>query len=89
MSKIFKYKLLNNLRQDVEMPIRSEILSVQFQQDQLYLWAKVNPDNQPEIRKIVIVGTGFEFDSSNLTYIATIQEAEGLLIWHVFEDEKK
>jgi len=85
MSKIFKYPLM--LGENIlDMPKGSEILCVQIQHDKPMIWANTNPDNVKEHRKIMVVGTGYEFDNSNLTYIGTFQELGGSMIWHVFEE---
>lgn len=85
MSKIFKYPIMlgDNL---LDMPIGSEILCVQMQNNKPMIWANTNTNNKKELRKIKVFGTGHEFNNSNLTYIGTFQELGGNLIWHVFEE---
>ena len=83
--KIYKYPLEVVPVQKVELPLRSDIIAAQNQDNELYIWAIVNPSNPPSIKEIHIVGTGFEFDDQPLIYIDTVQI--GRLVWHVFEVE--
>lgn len=89
---IYKYPLEFRGKQVVSLPIGSEILSVQEQNDQLCLWALVDPNEQLEERHIEIFTTGEalgnDFGVPN-KYIATVQiKFEGLVI-HVFENQLK
>lgn len=76
-----------------EMPVGAEVLSLEWQHDDLCMWALVNPDAPKEQRHFVVVGTGHEYTSPNhqgaaLTregYVGMFQYAGGDLIFHVFE----
>ena len=71
------------------MPKGAEILTAQIQDDNLCLWALVNPKVRTEIRVIEIFGTGNPISSYariNRKYISTFQIQEGNLVFHVFED---
>ena len=89
---ICKYPLETKGRQVVSLPIGSEILSVQEQDRQLFLWALVDPNEQLEERHIKIFTTGDVLDNDfgvPNKYIATVQlKFEGLVI-HVFENQLK
>lgn len=87
--KIFKYPLDIIDEQTIKMPTYAKILTVQIQNDAICLWALVEDWQQPEDRKIRIIGTGHPIDEANLEYIGTIQQfvniSNGSLVWHVFE----
>jgi len=75
MTKIihkFPLKIIKN--QIIELPLFSEILTVQVQRDKACLWALVNPSIlSKEERHIDIYGTGHEIQHDyNLKYISTI-----------------
>lgn len=88
MKKIFKYPLRAEGQQTITMPKGGEILSVQFQNGAICVWALVNPDAEPEGRVIDIFGTGhpvLPVDALGATrkHLGTVQDAG--LVWHVFE----
>jgi hypothetical protein len=91
MKTIWKFPLKITDRQTVAMPIGARVLSVQFQvqfqgDHSLCLWAVVNPDNPMEPRTIQIHGTGHACPEADvLTFIGTVQQHGGQLVWHVFE----
>lgn len=86
---IWKFPLVIDGEQVVEMPIGAEILTVQMQHGFPFMWALVDPEAGRESRTIRIIGTGHHFgppvESLALRYISTIQTDSGLLVWHVFE----
>ena len=85
-NKIFKYKLRLVDEQAISMPSGAQVISVQFQGDELYLWAIVNPSNIGELRCFEIYGTGEPFPSIGMSerkHLATVQG--GRFVWHVFE----
>lgn len=84
---IHKFTLNIADEQDVIMPEGAHILTVQVQNGEICLWAKVITTNPAEARKILIRGTGH--DAADVgRYIATVQMAGGGLIWHLFEAAK-
>lgn len=87
MKKIFKY-LLEIIEEQIKLiPKNGEILTVQTQNDEVYLWALIDPNMDYEDRKIRIIGTGHPIDDwEKLQYIGTTQQMNGQLIWHVFEE---
>lgn len=70
----------------IEMPHNSEILCVQMQVNEPYIWAIVDNDTSYERRILYIRGTGHDFNGSEGKYIGTFQLSGGLLVFHVFED---
>ena len=82
---IWKYPLKVEAQQSIEMPIGAEILCVQMQGEQPFLWAKVTPNGWPIKKTIVIHPTGHEFEEYPGRYIGTFQMQGGLYVWHVYE----
>lgn len=90
MKKIFKYKLQVTSKQTIEMPVGAEILSVQFQRQDLFVWALVDPDAEKEGRVFDIFGTGEDVPAvdapgASRKHLATLQVQNGSFVCHVFE----
>ncbi|MGH7901606.1 MAG: DUF7352 domain-containing protein [Thermodesulfobacteriota bacterium] len=85
--KIYKYQLEITDNQIIKMPVGAKILTVDTQgDDNVCLWALVDPNMEYKDRKIRIIGTGHPIeDWEKLEYIGTAQQLSGGLIWHVFE----
>lgn len=85
MKQIWKFQVENV----IEMPKGAEILTVQTQAManrytfDPYIWAKVDPRNETEIRKFEVIGTGHQFDDTGKEYIGTY--FDGPFVWHLFE----
>jgi hypothetical protein len=84
---VYKYPLAVVDEQTITLPIGSQILTVQNQQERLVLYAQVNP-NEPCTKQITIRirGTGqlwTEDDETFEHYIGTVMMANGM-VWHVF-----
>lgn len=84
--RIYKYKIETTDTQVVELPIGSEILTIQTQNGSPCLWAMVNEkEDSTERRTIDIFGTGHNIDSTLRRYIGTYQLHDGGLVFHCFE----
>lgn len=81
---IWKYEL-NSVLNKLRMPVGAQVLSVQVQRDITCLWAKVDIDAPKVDRTFELVGTGQPMREGPVTYIDTVQLAEGYLAFHVFE----
>jgi hypothetical protein len=82
MSKtIFKYKLEIKDHQTLEMPANAELLCVQVQNNDIYLWALVNMNMPPRDIIIAVYGTGNPINGEFGNYIGTCQ-LNGF-VWHV------
>jgi len=81
--RIYKYELKIQDRQNITMDWDARLLSVQFQDGKLCLWAMVDTNSWKSHRTIRIVGTGMDFDPDGLVFIGTVQQ-DGF-VWHVFE----
>ena len=87
--RIWKFRLKVQDRQDVDMQEGSKILTVQTQHNEPCLWAMVPVEGEnvaKETRKIVMTGTGQEFDATDLEYLGSYQLNDGMFVGHVFED---
>ena len=83
--KIFKFRLQVTDTQSIMVPGGAEIVSVQFHDDALFAWAKVDPD-APEVSKTIrIAGTGHELGDDDMKYHATVLDPDRFHVWHVFE----
>jgi len=84
MKRIYKYSVGIVSRQAIIMPKNAAILSIQFQDGSLCMWALVNPEAPNESRTFAVIGTGHDFPHDvDWTYLATVQD--GSYIWHIFE----
>lgn len=82
---IWKYTLDTVDYQELSMPAGAEILTVQVQNFQPCLWAKVDPHAALEMRGIITHGTGHPVNPEADRYIGTYQISGGSFIFHVFE----
>lgn len=87
MKTIWKYQIAIVDAQRVEMPEGAEILTAQFQDGFLCLWAMVDSSKQAKERVIEIFGTGNPIPPfvGVRSFIATAQQPNYPLVWHVFE----
>lgn len=80
-------------RSYVEIPPRSQILSVGFQGDEMVLWVLLVADRissiHDERRRLIVVNTGEKFDAPRYghgKFIGTAVHANGMT-WHVFDGD--
>ena len=88
MISIWKYPIQCVGTQIIELPEGAEILTAQLQREmgRLCLWVKVDTEKPKVIRSIRIYGTGHPIEQEKLKYISTYQVADGMLVFHVFEE---
>lgn len=85
---IYKYPIKVRDKQTISLPAMHTILSAQFQDSQLCVWAEVQhevpPNDMVEVT-IRIYGTGqiITLDARYRNFIGTAQR--GGRVWHVFE----
>jgi len=85
MKTIWKYEL-DSPDCTLHMNTGSKVLTVQMQGNKVNLWAIVDShDGVIKSRRFLIIGTGQEMPSIECEYLATVQQANGLLVWHIFE----
>ena len=88
--KIYKYNLRfsNSGKESLELPIDSEILSCQLQNDEIMLWVSINPNEQKtELNFFEIFGTGHDLGCDmgiSRKFINTVQFSDGL-VFHIFQ----
>ncbi len=86
MLTIFKYPIQITDEQEIFLPDKANILTVQTQYGQPHIWALCNPKEVPMSRTLFICGTGNPIDSiADKKYIGTFQMDNGLFVWHLFE----
>ena len=88
-AKIWKYDFPITDTFFLELPNDSLILKVECQQDIACMWVLFGTKNQDDIirKRFILVGTGHEFDYNiELEHIATFQQYNGQLVWHLFLD---
>lgn len=84
--KIWKFSLDVTSESKITMPAGAQILCVQNQHGHPCIWALVDPENDREERSFFIHGTGYRIqEADDISYIGTFQQANGDLVWHVFE----
>ena len=83
---VYKYKLqLTKVIQEVVLPLGAQILCIKMQNDELCMWALVDPDQTyNEVVKIRCAGTGHEI-TEDVEYINTVVLLDGELVFHFFK----
>ena len=86
MKTIYKYELETSDEQEIEMPLFSEIICLQLQNDKPYIWVKIDTEFTNHKFKFRTFGTGQPIEPEfNGTYIGTYQLLNGKLVFHVFK----
>jgi hypothetical protein len=87
MKTIYKYPFHVGQFQIVNLPRGAEILTAQEQDNQLFIWAKVDAGEGEFVsRTISVFGTGHAIvDDKNLKYLCTVVTKHSEMVWHVFE----
>ena len=88
MKTIWKFELQSEDKQNFEMPLDAEILSVQVQNEKPCLWALVDTEEEMETRYFEIFGTGHRVGVDmgvDRKFIGTYQLLNGSFVGHVFE----
>lgn len=87
MKVIYKYPLAVQDVQTIVLPHGAQFLAVQMQHESPTIWALVDPIEPDESISVRIIGTGNPIPPGGLigmAYIGTVQQMNGLLVWHVF-----
>jgi len=85
LKTIWKFSLQTIDVQRIEIPSDYQILCVQVQDGEPYLWAMVDPDAESIRVTIETIGTGHRMDKAIRKYIGTYQMMNGRLVFHCFE----
>ncbi len=86
MTTIWKYQLKVAGVQALTIPEAHEVLTAQFQGEDIYIWVMVDPARPKRKRWFEVIGTGHDMPDyaciTARTYVATCQ-SDGF-VWHVF-----
>lgn len=87
--RIFKYPIQIEDVQSIKLPIGAEILCVQTQRNEPFIWALVDPSSDADMisHTFELFGTGHEVIYGmgiERKYIGTFQLHDGNLIFHLF-----
>lgn len=86
MKTIYKYKI-DPYKPYLSAPI-TKMLSVQCQRDNITLWAEVDTEQKDRHFMFVVIGTGWDLSDlahfDKMTYLSTVQQFDGDLIWHIY-----
>jgi len=82
---VWRYPLKPTVEQTISVPIGACLLTVATKSDNPQLWFLVDPSQKKEKRTFFIVGTGTEFDETQLRYIGTFLNDNDMYVFHVFE----
>ena len=86
MKTIWKFQLSIKGEQEIKIPKRSKLLSIQIQYSVPCLWVLVPKDeNKMEVIKLRTVGTGHHIDFDSTNYVGSYQLYEGKFVGHVFK----
>lgn len=85
MLKVFKYPVPVADLFELEMPKDAQILTVQTQDEDMQMWALVDPESPTELRHFRLAGTGHSIIHTVKRYIGTFQIRGGRLVFHLFE----
>jgi hypothetical protein len=80
---IWKYELSITDRQNIQLPVGAQILSVQMQNGNCCMWVMCNSEAPLETRRFAMYGTGHELPQFPGKYITTFQF--DILVFHLFE----
>lgn len=84
MNRIWKYPLVINDSQKLNLPRGSRVLSVQLQHGQPTLWALVSDGFYKDELTISTRGTGHAIEEDLGRFVSTYQISGGSLVFHVF-----
>lgn len=87
MSVIYEYTL-NSVLTTLQMPFGAKVLTVGVQNENICLWAEVDPARAPQTRQFMAVPTGLDAYLDGLTYVGTVfleYLVWGYLVLHIYE----
>ena len=82
---IWKYQILIEDYQSIDMPFGAEILSFKLQDNVPTIWALVEPTGEMVERRFRLAGTGHHINEGGIKYIGTIKMMDDKIIYHLFE----
>lgn len=85
MKTIYKYPIKIDDTFEIIMPAGSEVLTIQLQNGEPYIWVLVDPDKDSIPHTFYMLGTGhLRKGLRKENYIGTFQLADGRLVFHLF-----
>ena len=87
MRTIWKYRLVVEDEQVINMPMGAVPLTVQAQNGEPCLWCEVDSTLRASAVKLLTRGTGHPLTGEEGSYIGTYQLQEGGLVFHVFSSK--
>jgi hypothetical protein len=84
MKRIFKYKLHITDRQELQLPVKADIIKCAYVNSDLYIWAIIEDQHDTESIDFSVYGTGDPLPDNPGIYIDTVILHEGRLVFHVF-----
>ena len=86
MVTVWKYELNADVNV-LSLPRGAQFLQAQVQYGMPIIWALVDPECEPEERRLLVVGTGEPFQAAmhDIVHRGTFQMDNGHLVYHVFE----
>lgn len=85
MKTIYKYQIKVQDNMVIEMPKNAEVLTLQTQNFDPFIWVLVDTANPTEQRHFRLVGTGHSMNNESVKYIGTFQMRGGAIVFHLFE----
>jgi hypothetical protein len=85
---VWKYKINVPVcvEDTVHMPLGAEILHIDRKDEDVYLWALVNPRNELEARTFFVLATGRLIEGmGSIEHIGTLLSPSKEIVLHVFE----
>jgi hypothetical protein len=86
IKRVYKYQLVMGGWSHVYMPEGAEVLCVQVQNAEPFIWARITVGAPPVMYHFRIAGTGHDLGSNVGRYIGTFQLDGGALVFHVFAE---
>ena len=85
---IWKYEIFRPGAFTLELPQGAKLLYVASQQNKPYMWFQVDPLEDLERRRFVLLATGIQYAvTGRVDYHGSLQMDDGALIYHLFELE--
>lgn len=88
MKTIYKLPIQITDQQTLILPEGFEILTVQTQKGDPYIWVKVDTSQPDANVDIYVYGTGHQVTDETAVYLGTFQQLGGESVWHVFWNYK-
>lgn len=89
MITIHKYPVPVDDSFTIDMPLHPEVLCVQMQGDNPFIWARVDDEAAVEPYSFQLRGTGHPAGRNCGRYLGTFQLKGGRLVFHLFETKNE